>query len=161
MNQLKNMVMVAVTSFVLLSCNDELQKGKFTVSGELKNAPDQQVYLEELYFSQKDPTVLDTGEIKNGKFSVHALAPEQGLYRLRLEKSQAPLIFINDRAEIGFHSDYNSLSLESAQFNSPANQLLRKFMLQVDARRKELESKSSVLQQYEDSLKRTVLTRCS
>jgi len=45
------------------------------VTGELKNTPDQKIYLEELYFSQKDPAVLDTAEIKNGKFSLTALAP--------------------------------------------------------------------------------------
>ncbi|MEO6732454.1 MAG: DUF4369 domain-containing protein, partial [Ferruginibacter sp.] len=61
---------IALSAILLLSCNNETQKGKFTVAGEIKNMPDQDVYLEELYFSQKDPLVLDSAKMKNGKFTV-------------------------------------------------------------------------------------------
>lgn len=136
----------------LFSCSTSVQKGQFTITGELKNTPDQKIYLEELYFSQKDPAVLDTAEIKNGKFSLAALAPEEGLYRLRLEKSEAAFIFINDQPAIPFSSDLNSLSLENAKFNSPANYLLRSFMVDIEKQRKELEDKASILQQYKNPL---------
>ena len=139
---------VLVSTILLFSCRSDIQKGKFTVSGELKNVPDQKVFLEELYFSQKDATVLDTGEIKQGKFKVSALAPAEGLYRLRLEKAEAAFVFINDQPEIKFQADYNKLSLEADMFNSPANQLLRKFMASINTQRKELEEKSSALDQY-------------
>ena len=52
-----------------ISCNEKAEKGKFTVTGNLKNAADQKIFLEQLYFSQKDPEVIDTGEIKNGKLT--------------------------------------------------------------------------------------------
>lgn len=136
----------------LFSCSTSVQKGQFTITGELKNTPDQKIYLEELYFSQKDPAVLDTAEIKNGKFSLAALAPEEGLYRLRLEKSEDAFIFINDQPAIPFSSDLNSLSLENAKFNSPANYLLRSFMVDIEKQRKELEDKASILQQYKNPL---------
>ncbi|MEO6550314.1 MAG: TlpA disulfide reductase family protein [Ferruginibacter sp.] len=145
---MKKFFAMVVIAAILFSCNNAAEVGRFTISGELKNAPDQHVYLEELYFSQKDPSVLDTGEIKNGKFTLSTLAPEQGLYRIRLEKNDAPLIFINDQPGIPFSADINTLSLESAVFNSPANHLLRKFMTSINAQRKELEQKSTVLQQY-------------
>ena len=132
----------------LFACNNEYQKGKFTVSGEIKNAPDQKVYLEELYFSDKVPVILDTAAIKDGKFTISALAPEQGLYRLRLEKTDAPFIFINDKSSIGVTADYNQLSLETIVFNSSANQLLRNFITNINTRRKTLEEKTVVLQQY-------------
>ena len=138
--------LVSIT--ILFSCRSDIQKGKFTVIGELKNVPDQKIFLEELYFSQKDPTVLDTGEIKQGKFKVSALAPAEGLYRLRLEKAEAAFVFINDQPEIKFQADYNKLSLEADMFNSPANQLLRKFMASINMQRKELEEKSVALDQY-------------
>ena len=138
-------------SMMLFACNNETQKGKFTVSGELKNAPDQKIYLEELYFSQKDPAVLDTATIKNGKFSISALGPEQGLYRLRLEKDEAAFIFINDQPNITLSADIKKSSLESTLFNSPANYLLRKFMVSIDGHRKELEEKSALLQQYKNN----------
>jgi hypothetical protein len=137
----KNLTLLTSLIF-LFSCSTSVQKGQFTVTGELKNTPDQQIYLEELYFSQKDPAVLDTAEIKNGKFSLTAQAPEEGLYRLRLEKSQAAFIFINDQPTIPFSSDLNSLSLENAKFNSPANYLLRSFMVDIEKKRKELEDKA-------------------
>ena len=147
----KNLTLV-ISALILFSCSPSVQKGQFTVSGELKNAPDQQVYLEELYFSQKDPAVLDTAEIKNGQFSLTALAPEEGLYRLRLEKSQAAFIFINDRAAIPFSADLNTISLDNSKFNTPANYLLRSFMVAIEGKRKELEDKAALLQQYKNPL---------
>jgi len=149
---MKKFLPLIASLFFLFSCSTSVQKGQFTVTGELKNASDQKIYLEELYFSQKDPAVLDTAEIKNGKFSLTALAPEEGLYRLRLEKSEAAFIFINDQPAIPFSSDLNSLSLENAKFNSPANYLLRSFMVDIEKQRKELEDKASILQQYKNPL---------
>ncbi|MEP7107690.1 MAG: TlpA disulfide reductase family protein [Ferruginibacter sp.] len=148
MNQMIKLFTIVVSGAILFSCNNDLQKGKFTVSGELKNIPDQKIYLEEIYFSQKDPTVLDTAEIKNGKFSIAALAPEEGLYRLRLEKNDVVFIFINDKTSILFSADFKNLSLETAVFNSPANHLLRNFMTAIDIQRRNLEEKSALLQQY-------------
>ena len=149
---MKKFLPLIASVFFLFSCSTSVQKGQFTVTGELKNTPDQKIYLEELYFSQKDPAVLDTAEIKNGKFSLTALAPEEGLYRLRLEKSEAAFIFINDQPAIPFSSDLNSLSLENAKFNSPANYLLRSFIVDIEKQRKELEDKASILQQYKNPL---------
>lgn len=144
---MKNFFIIVAGAAIFLSCNNAAQKGKFTVSGELKNAPDQKIYLEELYFSQKDPPVLDTAAIKNGKFTIAALAPEEGLYRLRLEKNDAPFIFINDQPSIPLSADYNNLSLESVVFNTPANQSLRKFITGINTRRKTLEEKSALMDQ--------------
>jgi len=149
---MKKFLPLIASLFFLFSCNTSVQKGQFTVTGDLKNTPDQKIYLEELYFSQKDPAVLDTAEIKNGKFSLTAIAPEEGLYRLRLEKSEAAFIFINDQPAIPFSSDLNSLSLENAKFNSPANYLLRSFMVDIEKQRKEIEDKTSILQQYKNPL---------
>jgi peroxiredoxin len=145
---MKKLFTIVFCTAILFACNNENQKGKFTVSGELKNAPDQKLYLEELYFSEKDPVILDTAEIKNGRFTISALAPEQGLYRLRLEKTDAPFIFINDNPSINVTADYNQLSLETIVFNSSANQLLRKFITNINTRRKTLEEKTTGLQQY-------------
>ena len=114
----------------ILSCtNNKIVKGKFEVSGEIKNIPDQKIFLEQLYFSQKNPEVLDTGDIRKGKFSLSATAPEEGLYRLRMEKSEAGFIFINDKPAITFKADINDVSLAGPNFNSPANLLLKKFLI--------------------------------
>ena len=144
----KNWIAVAVVVTGLFACNNEERKGEFVVNGEIKNAPDQKVYLEELFFSQKEPLVLDTANIKGGKFELSAQAPTQGLYRLRLEKSDAPFFFINDKSELGFSADYNNLTLENSIFNSPANNSLRKFVTGIQAQRTVLEQHASTIQQY-------------
>ena len=81
---MKKTLSLLIISLSILSCKNATTKGKFTISGEIKNVPDQQIFLEQLYFSQKNPEVLDTAKIRNGKFQLSTIAPEEGLYRLRL-----------------------------------------------------------------------------
>src|SRR5664279_608571 len=125
-------VFIFISVLFLLSCNGQEKKGVFTVNGELKNAPNQKVYLEQISFSQQAPLVLDTAEMNKGNFTVKALAPEEGLYRLRFEKN-AGFIFINDKPEIGFNADANDSTLQSARFNTPANVSLTKFIILLDS----------------------------
>ena len=126
-----------------ISCNEKAEKGKFTVTGDLKNAPDQKIFLEQLYFSQKDPEIIDTGEIKDNKFTVSGIAPEEGLYRLRFEKQETGYIFINDAAKIDFKADVNDMSLTGPEFNTQANNLFKRFLLGVDGRQKSMSSLSA------------------
>jgi peroxiredoxin len=148
---MKKLLIITVCTAVLLSFNNKSEKGKFTVTGQIKNAPDQKIYLEELFFSEKDPEVLDTGEIKNGKFTVAALAPEEGLYRLRMEKDSAFFVLINDKSDLSFSADYNKLTVGGSTVNSPANASLKKFITSIQAQRTILESKSAELQQLSAS----------
>ncbi len=129
------------------SCNNKTENGRFTLAGELKNAPDQKIYLEQLFFSQKDPEVLDTAAIKNGKFSLTTLAPEQGLYRIRLETGNTGYIFINDKPAINFLADIKDQSIKGPSFASPANEALKKFMLDIDSQRTILSSLSVKIEQ--------------
>jgi len=112
---------------LLFSCGNEKPKGEFTVSGKIKNAPDQQVYLEEVFFSEKEPQVIDTAKLSNGKFTVKARATEEGIYRLRLEKGEG-FIFISDKDDISGDIDATGKSILSADFNTPANRSLQKFL---------------------------------
>ncbi|CAN5341856.1 TlpA disulfide reductase family protein [soil metagenome] len=148
---MKNLVMIALCAATLLSCNNKKEPGKFTVNGQIANAPDQKIYLEELFFSEKNPEVLDTGEIKNGHFTVSALAVEEGLYRIRLEKDSAFFVLINDKDEIGFTADYNKLATEAGTFASPANGSLKKFLEGIRTQRIALENKSAELRQMAGS----------
>ena len=53
---MKKLIAIIVCTAVLASCkNAGNTTGKFTVNGQIKNAPDQKVYLEELFFSDKTP----------------------------------------------------------------------------------------------------------
>jgi peroxiredoxin len=133
----KNITAIILLLFVF-SCNEKTEKGKFTIVGELKNAGDQKIYLDQLYFSEKNPETLDTAEIKNGKFSVSAVGNEEGLYRLRLEKQETGFIFINDRQKINFIADVNDNTLQGPEFKSDANRSFKNFIIKVDEKQKNL-----------------------
>ena len=144
---MKKLLIAALCTVFLVSCNHKSEQGKFVVSGQIKNAPDQKIYLEELFFSEKNPEVLDTGEIKNGHFSVTATAPEEGLYRIRMEKDSAFFIVVNDKDELNFSADYGKLNADAPAINSAANASLKKFITSIQTQRTELENKSASLQQ--------------
>src|ERR1700761_7116776 len=133
---MKKAIVIIAGILFLASCKMHKDNGKFTITGEIKNAPDQKIYLEELYFSDKDPQVLDTVDLKGGKFTASAFAPEEGLYRLRLENSKGNgFIFINDKEDISFESDYNNPTLQNTSFDTYANSLLKNFFTTLDTQR--------------------------
>ncbi|MEO8860325.1 MAG: TlpA disulfide reductase family protein [Ginsengibacter sp.] len=128
---MKNALIILIT-LVCFSCSRPVKKGTFVVSGELKNAPDQKVYLEQISFDQKAPQVLDTAQMKKGNFELKTIAPEEGLYRLRFDKN-AGYIFINDQPQIDFNANANDSTLQSTRFNTPANVSLTKFIILLDS----------------------------
>jgi peroxiredoxin len=140
-------VCIAVT---MLACNNKEEKGKFTVAGNIKNTEDQKVYLEQLFFSDKNPEVLDTADIKAGKFEVAAIGNEEGLYRLRFEKQEMGFIFINDKSNINFTADAKDVSLDGPTFNTPANSAFKSFLVSIDGKQKAL----TILSAEIDSLKK-------
>ncbi len=144
---MKKLLYLLSITIILFSCNSAGDKNKFTVNGQFKNAPDQKIYLEELYFSQKDPEVLDTAEIKNGKFILSGLAAEEGIYRLRLEKADNSFLFINDNSGINFTADLNDKSLNGPSFASPANSSLKKFIVINDSLVKKIQEAAATLTQ--------------
>ncbi|MEJ7626749.1 MAG: TlpA disulfide reductase family protein [Ferruginibacter sp.] len=133
---MKNIFAFIFLCLCFLSCKDNKEKGKFILTGNIKNVPDQKVYLEQLYFSDKSPEVTDTGEIKNGKFSVTTNATEESLFRIRLEKNEGGYYFINDAEKIDFNADLNNADLGAPVFNTKANFILKNFLLSLDAQRK-------------------------
>ena len=151
---MKKIFQVLLITVIIAGCTAKEDKGKFAVTGEIKNVPDQKIYLEELYFSQKNPEVVDTAEIKNGKFTVSATAPEQGFYRLRLEKDKGAFIFINDRKDINLSADFKTLSMKTVTFNSGATNLLKNFIISTDDQIIQLQNKATVLQQYPEAAKK-------
>lgn len=146
----KRLLGIVAVSTVLFACNNKEEKGKFTLNGDVKNLPDQKIYLEQLYFSEQDPQVLDTGEVKSGKFSLSAIAAEEGLYRIRFEKANSGFVFINDKPSISFKADMNDVSLDGPSFNSPANTALKNLILNIEGQRKNLVATSHAI----DSLKK-------
>lgn len=139
-----NKILILICSVCLIACHNEKPNGEFTVSGEIKNAPDQKIYLEELFFSQKAPHIIDTAQLINGKFEVNGIGPEQGLYRLRLEKIPG-YIFINDKDEIKLFTDATDSTLLIPAFNTPANASLNKFILHMDSLQRAINAEATNL----------------
>jgi len=125
-------ILIFISAILLVSCSSSQKKGMFSVNGELKGAADQKVFLEQISFNQQAPQVLDTAEVVKGNFKVKAIAPEEGLYRLRFEKN-AGYIFINDKSDIDFSGDVKDSTLQSARFNTPANISLTNFIMMLDS----------------------------
>jgi len=148
---MKKLLVGILLAASVVSCNEKTEKGKFTVIGELKNADNQKIYLEQLFFSQQDPQVLDTGEIKDGKFVVSSIGNEEGLYRLRFEKQETGYIFINDQPEINFKADVKDMSLTGPDFNTKANRAFKNFLLSVDGKQKNMTALSAEI----DTLQKT------
>ncbi|HEU5366308.1 MAG TPA: redoxin domain-containing protein [Hanamia sp.] len=132
----------------IFSCNSKHNNGLFTVNGDLKNAPDQKVYLEQLFFNQNPPQILDTAEMKNGKFEVKAHAAEEGLYRLKFEKN-AGYIFINDKDDIDFSANANDSVLKTTKFNTPANASLTALIMTLDSIHTKLISEDQTRKDYQ------------
>ncbi len=149
MMNMKMITSLLVLGLFLTSCNNKEEKGKFTLSGEVKNVPNQQVYLEQLFFTSQEPQVLDTASIEDGKFKVSSTASEDGLYRIRFEKMNSGFIFINDKPNIDFKADINDVTLQGPTFNSPANEALKRLLINIEGQRLTLVSTSKKV----DSLK--------
>jgi thiol-disulfide isomerase/thioredoxin len=144
---MKKIITAIALTAILFSCKNDGTKGKFTITGDIKNLPNQKIFLEELFFSDRNPEVLDTADVKNGKFELAATAPAQGIYRMRLEKEKTVFVLINDKSEISLQADYSNLSMKTITVNTPANGLLKNFILTTDEQRTALQNKDAELQQ--------------
>ncbi|MCP9752864.1 TlpA disulfide reductase family protein [Ferruginibacter sp. HRS2-29] len=146
---MRRIFLVLMLGSAIVSCSEQQDKGKFTVTGDLKNAGDQKVYLEQLFFSEQAPEVLDPAEIKNGKFTISGTATEEGFYRLRLEKMDGGYLFINDDKNIPFSGDAKDVTLKGASFNTPANKELLGFLTELQTRRESFTTTANRIKELE------------
>ncbi|MBU3713867.1 MAG: DUF4369 domain-containing protein, partial [Ferruginibacter sp.] len=145
----RKLMYVLTVVMTMISCKGKKNNNEFTVSGNIENAKEQKVYLEQLFFSTQDIKMVDSGKITNGQFKLKGIADEEGLYVIRLEKNQAAYFLVNDINEIKLNADVNKLSLEGFSVNTPVNLSLKTFMSQVEKKGTALQIKFKDL----DSLK--------
>jgi len=128
-------ISIAILS-TLVSCKDKKEQWDFNLKGEIKNIPDQAIYLDQIFFTNQAPEVLDTGIIKNGKFIVSGKATEEGLFHLRLEKNERVYFFINDQPDIIFNADINKNEITGHTFSGTANSRLASLLKELDSRQR-------------------------
>ncbi len=145
---MKKLIPAVVVAALLFSCNGGADKGKFTVEGEIKSVADQKIYLEELFFDSKPPQVIDTGEIKNGKFIVNGLAPQEGLYHLRLEKDENTYLFISQDGKINLTADAGIPGLSGYNISGQANASLKKMLKYTDSVGQLISNKDRLLGEF-------------
>lgn len=104
---MKKISFLLLGAVVLLGSCQQKKYGGFTVTGTIKNAPADKVFLQELPFGGEQPVILDSGRLeKDGKFTLKGVAREEGLYRLVLENGPDVLI-VNDNDYIEVELDVN------------------------------------------------------
>ncbi|RTL58552.1 MAG: AhpC/TSA family protein [Sphingobacteriales bacterium] len=162
--------LAALSAIVLIfiACNNTGKK-KFEVTGIITEAPaSEKVYLEEIPANRNiPPQILDTGLMKDGKFSLHTVTGEPTMYRVRIgDNDYAPLMFIlNDESKVEVKANWKALTdINSTKVgytvSSPANQRLNVFFDSVTAFSKkqyELSSKANEIKQSADPKKDSIL----
>ena len=136
---LKNLLFALGIVLFGLGCQSD-QKPQLTIQGKLAGAEDQLIYLEELYFVEKAPEILDTARLEKGNFTLSTPLLKPGLYRIRLERSNRGFLFINDQPTIRFTGNMQELGLDGPRFYSRANEQFRQFMIDTDRQRKQMDS---------------------
>lgn len=139
-----NKILILICALSLAACSQKETKGKFTVTGEIKNSPDQKIYLDQIHFSNDAPGVLDSGMVKNGKFALSGTVPEQGMFRLRFDTG-AGFLFVNDVDNISFTTDFLKKDRETPVFNTPENISFKKFVTMNEEMRSEIRNELSVI----------------
>lgn len=125
-------ISVAAICILFFACNEPVDNNSFEVNGNILNIEDQEVYLDQFFFDGHEPLIQDTAKLSNGKFKLTGRSAEQGMFRIRLEKSASGYIFINDEKEINFTADNMDRSLEGPEFKTKANQLLKGFINRIN-----------------------------
>ena len=150
---IKNYLLIIV-SVLIFSCNNK-SKDQFTINGKIENAKDQRVYLEQLFFNEKDIAVLDTAEIKNGKFVLTAKSEEEGLYRIRLEQdNNASYLIINDQSEIDIYAKVGNGSddnFKNLKVETPGNKALKTLIVGLMENVATLEKNGAILDSLQNA----------
>jgi peroxiredoxin len=148
---MKKILPVLLCTFLFFSCHNKTIHGKFTITGDIRNAPDQKIYLEQIYFSnERNPEVLDTADMVNGHFIVSGIAPEEGMFRLRLDKTGEQFLFINDSADINFTADINNPDIAAPSFGTPVNDLFKNLFITTGTQANNIKMNADNLQELED-----------
>lgn len=152
---MKKISLAAGAILLFIACNKG-DSTKFTVNGELKDAPATTVYLERISLTMA-PQVVDSVTIKDGKFVLKGEAAEESLLQIRFpNQQQSPIYFVvNDASAIEMKGNWSDI--KQLRFTgSPASERLRIFVDSLASVQQKVENIQSELQMnaaLPDSLK--------
>ncbi|MCX8020740.1 MAG: AhpC/TSA family protein [Chitinophagaceae bacterium] len=129
--------------FVLVfyvSCKNEKEVKKLTVTGTVTNAPSQVIYLEEIPMATMERIIVDSARLSaGGKFTLNAESGEARVYNLRLSGKNFPLAaIINDAPKITVNAAFGKHQKDFAEtyevMNSPASQAMKDYIFYFNNR---------------------------
>ncbi len=133
----------------IAACNNNADKGKITVNGNIKNFTATKVYLEQLHFDGTQAELKDSAVITNGSFNIGTHSAQEGFFRLRFNDIDQGFLFIGDAALIPFTADAKDLSIDGPSFASTANASLKQFIKYNDSLGKQLQYDAISLNQMQ------------
>ncbi|MEY3118318.1 MAG: hypothetical protein RL548_800 [Bacteroidota bacterium] len=117
-------------TLLLAGCKTNESGGNFTVSGNIKNAENQKLLLQEIPYGGKAIITLDSITIdKEGHYEFKFIAKQEGIYRLATDK-EFEIIFINDDDNINISADaanYSSYSVKGSNSTSSLFEFLKQY----------------------------------
>jgi len=107
---------IVFAMMLFAACKNE--SGKFTVSGKIKNAPADSIYLEKLSYTSNDSKIIDSAKIdKDGNYKLSGADTQQNLYMLSFKNNPA-VILVNDADKINI--DFNLKGFSYPDVNGSA-----------------------------------------
>lgn len=107
---------------VLASCN-KTETGNFTVTGKIKSAPADMVYLEKLSYQNADMKIVDSAKIgADGSYTLSGTDTQQNLYLVSF-KDNPSVIVVNDAKNIHIDVDMNGYHDPEISGSSATDQL--------------------------------------
>jgi peroxiredoxin len=103
---MKNFLLIVGAALLFAGCKTE--SGEFTVTGKIKNAPSDSIYLEKLSYNSGEANAIDSAKIdKDGNYKLNGTDTQQNLYMLSFKNTPA-VILINDAGKINIDFDLKS-----------------------------------------------------
>lgn len=117
-------------TLLLAGCKTNESGGNFTVSGNIKNAENQKLLLQEIPYGGKAIITLDSITIdKEGNYEFKFIAKQEGIYRLATDK-EFEIIFINDDDNIKISADvanYSTYTVKGSDGTSSLFEFLKQY----------------------------------
>lgn len=122
--------LIVASSLVFPGCKNNESGGNYTVSGNIINAENQKLLLQEVPYGGKPIITLDSVTLdKEGRYNFQFIAKQEGIYRLGTEKD-FEIIFINDEENVIISADannYNTYTVKGSKSSQSMFEFLKEY----------------------------------